>query len=267
MSVDTISVACEGFTGKLRSALRARSGRLGSRYRLDEDRQSGVTTFYLMFPRGGRAVAVELMATAISRTVMDHWEPRFAEALLESRFPALLGNMGEFLPQRLCHLLLPENDVDATWLARRQMVYEEVRDYLDDAGHMILEGFLSFRLCNYRDSLRRSIDRGVSSWIGGEPDEGPGIDDEEMDLVLRTDGTIFLADAAHTILLRGLVEDEELANHIVRYLLAHRVPALTIHDPADYWGYWKGADALPSVIEDIDACFGCPLCLGVRSSR
>ncbi|MFP4200049.1 MAG: sporulation protein YtxC [Clostridia bacterium] len=264
LSVGTLSVACESFTVKLRAALRARAY---GHHRICEEHGATVTTFSLEFPRGERRRALDLMAVAISDTVMDHWEPRFVEALLENRFPALLGNGGQFLPRGLRNLLAPEDDVDSRWLSRRQMIYEEVRDYLDDAEGVILEGFLSFRLREYRASLERAIDHGAFSWIGGAPDEGPGIDDEEMDLVFRADGTVFLADTAGTVLLRGSPQDDGLANLILRYLLTHRVPAVTVHDPADCWEYWEGADVLPAVVEDIDACFGCALCLGARSSR
>ncbi len=262
-----ILITCESFAAELRSRLEGRARIAGRGVSVGERARQKPRTLVLSHPKRFRSRAVEVVADSLANTVMYDWEPRLVGAILQERFPALLEEDGEYLSEALRELLQPISRPDEEWVRRRNCVFGEIEDFLREEDHLILEGFLSFRAVRYRRALEKRVDRAVAEWITGGPGRGPGIDDAEMDLVLTPEGAIFLSDVEGTVLMRGWIEDIDLAEFVLRYLVSHRVPVLTVHDPANWWEAWSGASRLPSLIDDLDACFGCTLCLGVRSSR
>ncbi len=264
-----LSMTCERYVERFRRRLHSRlteHGQGREDFRLTEIPVEDATRFALSYAPDMREKAAAILAQAAADTVIEDWEPGLVRSILANRFPMLVGlRDGDALP-RLAALLREGSADGAATRARRANVYREFLDFFATSDVNVLEGMLVFRLRGYRALVYRALDEAAMPWVDGAyaPDDP---DTVEMDLVIRRDGLMFLGDEAGTVLFRGGIDDQRLADLMLRYLWAHPVSVLTIHDPGDWWEQWHGAVQLPAYISDLDVCFGCPLCLGVRSSR
>ena len=268
MSESVITVTSESLSAPLGARLGYRVSRCGRGYSIRERKSESQVVFAVAHPRGRRHATVEWVAQAVADSVIRDWEPHFIDSVLRFRFPSLMTAENSSPGPLLSALLRPPAKLAGERLWRRDALRREIADFLrEESDHLVVEGFLSFRALEYRRSLLQSVDRAALPWIRAGRGVGPGADDEEMDLVFRVDGLAFLVDARGSVLMGGRVDDADLANLVVDYLVHHEVSMLTVHDPSDWWGSWVGTEGLLEAVEDLDACFGCTLCLGVRSSR
>jgi len=221
------------------------------------------------------------LAVALSDVIVNGWEASLVRKILNENYRGFDRREQEIILSNVGHDLDGGGLSGARFyrLSRKGKVLQRLLDYLDGSDELVLEGFVRFRLKDYREELEDAVDRAVDEFLlEKEYDEfirmlryfvatrEPRIG--SVHVIFADDGVFkVFADDGRKVreeLLDGSADgpDQNFAPEdlLVGTLVALAPAGVNIH-PAGA----KDCDRLIATIRDVfgervTVCKGCPLC-------
>lgn len=233
-------------------------------------------------PGEAQLVLRYFIANALADVIINHWEETVVRELVRDECRQFTAEERKEIAEIVLKRL------DETWNSsqasphpkRRNQIVKKLWEYLETSHFLVLEGFIRFRLGEYREELRELVSRAADDFVVEKEYQefirllryfvdlqGPQL--PEVQVVLNADDRFDLFDGNNRALrtegLRNqsqLLGEEEL-NHgdlLISTLIALSPTHITLHQASS-----RVTPELTDTIKDVfagrvDFCPGCPLC-------
>jgi putative sporulation protein YtxC len=109
------------------------------------------------------------VANALSDVIVEQWEPDLIRKIIRGTYNYFSLDEQETIVQYSGRNLASEIEtVDREQLYkvnRKSQILHRLRDYLDGASELVLEGFITFRLRDYVEEVEDAVDRAVDDFL------------------------------------------------------------------------------------------------------
>lgn len=233
-------------------------------------------------PGEAQLVLRYFIANALADVIVNHWEESLVRELVREECRHFTGEERKEIAEIVLRRL------GETWntsqasphLRRRAQIVEKLLEYLETSHFLVLEGFIRFRLGEYREELRELVSRAADDFVVEKEYQefirllryfvdlqGPQL--PEVQVVLNDGDRFELFDGENKALRKEslpersqLLGEEEL-NHgdiLISTLIALPPTHITLHRASS-----RVTPELTDTIKDVfagrvDFCPGCPLC-------
>ncbi len=117
---------------------------------------------HIYFDAGDDLFTLDQFLNVLAEYIIDRYEPRFIERLLQEGFPTLLPAGHREVLRSVKDFA---DDCEVGKSARKQSILLSLYDYLRDSSEMLLDGFVAFRLKDYEAILETLTERIVEECI------------------------------------------------------------------------------------------------------
>jgi putative sporulation protein YtxC len=220
------------------------------------------------------------IANALADVIVDHWQENLVRELVREECRHFTAEERKEITDIVLKRL------DETWdanqptpyLQRRNQIVKKLVEYLETSHFLVLEGFIRFRLGEYREELRELVNRAADDYaVEKEYQEfirllryfvdlqGPQL--PEVQVVLSAGDRFELFDAENRALCNEgfgdrsyLLEELNHGDILISTLIALSPTHITLHQASS-----QVSPELTDTIKDVfagrvDFCPGCPLC-------
>lgn len=234
----------------------------------------------LLPPGEAQLVLRYFIANALADVIINHWE----EALVRELVREECRHFGSDERRAIAQIVLRR--LEETWSDSqgrpyhwRAQIAKKLLEYLETSDFLVLEGFIRFRLAEYREELREVINKAADDFIVEKEYhefirllryfvdlQGPQL--PEVQVVLRKDDRFELFDAQNQVLrgqetgAKNMAAQEEFnyGDLLISTLIALSPSHITLHLASS-----EVTQELIDTIKDVfvgrvDICPGCLLC-------
>lgn len=236
----------------------------------------------LLPPGEAQLVLRYFIANALADVIVNNWEESLVRELVRQECHHFTAEERRQIAQIVLRKLGEtwSEGQGAPYLRRRGQIVRKLLEYLETSDFLVLEGFIRFRLAEYREELREVVSRAADDFVVEKEYQefirllryfvdlqGPQL--PEVQVVLTRGERFELFDGQNQALRRQDVPErapvpgEEELNYgdlLISTLIALSPAHVTLHiDPQ------LASSELVSTIKDVfvgrvDTCFGCSLC-------
>lgn len=104
------------------------------------------------------------LAKLIAELILDIWEAELVEQIVRTQYYYLNKEEQASVLVRVFNLLVDSED-RFNRTVRWQQVLQQLTDYLCSNNRLIIEGFINFRLKEYREMLEEAVDQAVDDYL------------------------------------------------------------------------------------------------------
>lgn len=228
------------------------------------------------------------VANALSDVIVEAWEQDLIRRIIRTSYSyfskdeqdLILGYTGKNLGGAGAGV----DGVNAYKASRKSAILHRLRDYLDSADELVLEGFVTFRMRDYMEELEDAVDRAVDDFLMEREYrefvrllkyfvdvQEPRVDN--VHVVIRPGGTFRLLDDEGSAMRSEYLEEfvVEMVESEVNYedllisaLITLAPRRVTIHGNHRSPEWSESLETIKNVFVDrVDLCDACPVCTEV----
>jgi putative sporulation protein YtxC len=121
-------------------------------------------------PNQADAMIRHYVANALSDVIVEKWEPSMIAKIIRATYYYFTqeeqDTIADYTGRSLASDLGGEETESHLYkVNRKAQILHRLRDYLDGADQLVLEGFLKFRLRDYMEELEDAVDRAVDDFL------------------------------------------------------------------------------------------------------
>lgn len=234
-------------------------------------------------PSQADALVRHYVANALSDIIVEKWEEALIRKIIRGTYRYFSREEQETIVKYSGRNLAgdgPEENRQRYKLNRKAQVLHRLRDYLDTANELIMEGFVTFRLRDYVEEVEDAVDRAVDDFLMEREYrefirllkyfvdvQEPRMD--QVHVLIRPGGAFKLVDESGTAIQSEYLEEfvVEMVEGDVNYddllisaLITLAPQQVTLHVRHD--GEWdESIETIKGVFGDrVSICQGCPVC-------
>lgn len=236
-------------------------------------------------PTQAEALVRHYVANALSDVIVERWESGLIRKIIKGTYYYFSRDEQETIARYSGRNLADTGSVDSTQLYkvnRKAQVLHRLRDYLDSADELVLEGFVTFRLRDYVEEVEDAVDRAVDDYLMEREYrefvrllkyfvdvQEPRM--EHVHVLIRPGGSFRLVDDDGSAIKSEYLEEfvVEMVESEVNYedllisaLITLAPKSVTVHSQTDVeWD--ESIETIKGVFgERVRLCNGCPVCEG-----
>ncbi|BCV25284.1 putative sporulation protein YtxC [Gelria sp. Kuro-4] len=239
-----------------------------------------INTRTLLPPGEAQLVLRYFIANALADVILNHWEESLVRELVREECRHFSGEERREIAQMVLRKLGETwNQGQGTpYLRRRGQIAKKLLEYLETSDFLVLEGFIRFRLSEYREELREVVSRAADDFVVEKEYQefirllryfvdlqGPQL--PEVQVVLKQGDRFELFDAENRALRRQELPERTVPEEDLNYgdLLISTLIALSPAHITLHLGSQRVTEELVATIHDVfagrvDICPGCRLC-------
>lgn len=132
-----------------------------------EEKQFGKYTFVGCHIDGADGKLLPLIAKAVTETIVLKWQEYLIKQIIKNHYYYFNEKERDDIQQRASKLLSTTNASTRIPLCpqRDELIYKKTIDYLKEDGHLIIEGFIRFRLREYWNELEAAVGEAVDDFL------------------------------------------------------------------------------------------------------
>jgi len=234
-------------------------------------------------PSEADALVRHYVANALSDIIVEKWEEALIRKIVRGTYRHFTREEQEAIVKYSGRNLAGCGSGDSIQrykLNRKAQVLHRLRDYLDTADELIMEGFVTFRLRDYVEEVEDAVDRAVDDFLMEREYkefirllkyfvdmQEPRTD--HVHVLIRPGGVFRLVDESGSAIRSEYLEEfvAEMAEDDVNYedllitaLITLAPRRLTVHlRPDEQWE--ETMETVRGVFDErADFCYGCPVC-------
>ena len=223
------------------------------------------------------------VANAVSDVIVEKWEKNLIRKIIRGNYyyfsPDEQDTIAGYADRNLC----APDPVERRGLykiSRKSKILHKLRDYLDQADELVVEGFVTFRLREYLDELEEAVDRAVDDFLMEREykefvrllryfveAQEPRLD--RVHVLMQGPATFRLVDDDGNAIKSEYLEEfvVEMVDSEINYedllisaLITLAPHAITLHSEGNE-GWDEGVETIKAVFGDrVRLCRGCDLC-------
>lgn len=135
-----------------------------------QHQELGQFTFWdLMLPgkptEEHRLLLRQQLATALTRLIVTNWEHLLVKKLTEQHYAYLQADERQVVLQRTELLLQSKEPLALVFPERFQKIRAKLVEYLEQNNNLLIDGFITFRLQDYRSELCRVLEQAAEEYL------------------------------------------------------------------------------------------------------
>jgi putative sporulation protein YtxC len=235
-------------------------------------------------PQQAETLVRHYVASALSDVIVEKWEPDLIRKIIRGTYYYFSKDEQDLIADYTGKNLTGDGDsADHRQLykvSRKGQILHRLRDYLDGADELVVEGFVTFRLRDYLEELEDAVDRAVDDFLMEREYrefvrllkyfvdvQEPRID--HVHVLMRPGGSFRLVDDDGSAIKSEYLEEfvVEMVESEVNYedllisaLITVAPRSITIHGyPEDEWD--ESVETIKGVFGGrVTLCAGCQVC-------
>ncbi|MFZ5815491.1 MAG: putative sporulation protein YtxC [Bacillota bacterium] len=231
----------------------------------------------------GDALVRHYVASALSDVIVERWESDMIRKIIRASYSYFSRDEQDIIADYTGRTLNGGGSDTRYWhkVNRKSQILHKLRDYLDTADELVIEGFVTFRLREWVEELEDAVDRAVDEFLMEREYrefirllkyfvdvQEPRID--HVHVLLRRGGSFKLIDDDGGAIKSESLEEfvVEMVDSEVNYedllisaLITLAPRSLTVHLPNRGGERDEAVETITGVFGDrVSTCEGCPFC-------
>lgn len=241
-------------------------------------------------PTHADALVRHYVANALSDVIVETWEADLIRKIIKGTYNYFSKDeqdqILDYTGKNLTRSGDAEDGAPLYRVSRKSRILHRLRDYLDSADELVLEGFVTFRLRDYVEELEDAVDRAVDDFLMEREYrefvrllkyfvdvQEPRID--HVHVLIRPGGAFRLVDDQGCAIRSEYLEEfvVEMVESEVNYedLLISALITLAPRNVTVHGSLAAGDESLETIksvfTDRVTICAGCPACGGTESEH